>query len=335
MDRKQQVCLGEDTSSLLPIHSGIPQGNVIGPLLFNIYLNDITKACLQQYGTQGIKLYADDAKIYGTDANDLQISINQTLSFLQNRQLGVAQEKCFSMTISKPRANNDSHDFRINGVVIENKPYTKDLGIYITENLKWSHHINFITKKASVSAYQILKSFRTKEVGILIHLFKTYVRPKLEHNSEIWSPHLLKDIEKLEDVQKSYTRNIFKRCGISYLSYSDRLQQANLQSLERRRLQKDLVYLYKIFYGYSDINFDDDFILKHSRYNLRRHNAQIKIKNPLNLQTNQYLNSFFIRVVKVWNDLPDEIVQSRSISIFKHKLNSFSFSNFLQFKLQS
>ena len=81
-----------------------------------------------------------------------------------------------------------------------------DLGIYISENLKWNKHVNYLYKIAQNSSYQILKSFKTSSASILTKLFKIYVRPKLGYNTLIWSPYLKKDIIKIESVQRKFTR---------------------------------------------------------------------------------------------------------------------------------
>ena len=120
--------------------------------------------------------------------------------------------------------------------------FTRDLEIIISDNLKWNKHIDYLYRNASVSSYQISKFSKTKNIWTLIKLFKTYVRPKLEYNTPIWSPYLSKDIEKIEKIQKTFTRYIFKKLNLPYSSYSDRLRQINLKSLEYRRLFFDLVF---------------------------------------------------------------------------------------------
>lgn len=94
----------------------------------------------------------------------------------------------------------------------------------------------------------------------------------------------------------------------------------------RRRPHKDLILLFKIVYGLSDLNFFDYYVFVNTGYNLRRNSIQIKQKNPPNLNTEQFLNSFFVRVIKVWNILPDDIIRSASMDVFKRKLRTFSFT---------
>ena len=104
-----------------------------------------------------------------------------------------------------------------------------DLGIYISNDLKWHSHIFSITAKASARAYQIQHSFSINNVWILLKAYTTYVRPILVYNCVIWSPYLKKDIIKIESVQKQFTRTICKRCNIRFSSYSNRLYMLNLK----------------------------------------------------------------------------------------------------------
>jgi len=106
--------------------------------------------------------------------------------------------------------------------------------------MKFSSHINNVTvTRASARANLIHKCFMSKEVSLLRRAFTVYVRPLLEYASCVWSPHLITDIQRLERVQRRFTKRLR---GLSILTYKDRLQVLGLQSLESRRLQSDLTY---------------------------------------------------------------------------------------------
>ena len=141
----------------------------------------------------------------------------------------------------------------------------------------------------------------------------------------------MKDISRVESIQRSYTKAAFRRCGIAFSSYGDRLRKVNLKSLEERRLIFDLVLTYKIVHGQSDLNFNNYFAFNNSSYNLRRHSLQIKCnKNHVSLQ---WRNSFFVRVVNIWNSLTENIVRANSIYEFKSKMNNFSLREFTKLRL--
>ena len=145
----------------------------------------------------------------------------------------------------------------------------------------------------------------------------------------MWSPFRKKDIVRLETIQKRFTRRAFLKCGVPFSSYSDRLYKVNLKSLEELRIIFDLCLLYKIVYKISDLNFDDYFKVIKSNYNLRRNSLQIQcLRSHVN---DQWRNSFFSRVPKIWNSLPDSLVKETSLNIFKSQLNAFNLTPFLKF----
>ena len=331
-NRVQSVCIGSSISSDLPIHSGVPQGSVIGPLLFVLYINSITSSVDTLSGSRGIKLFADDTKLYDVDPVQLQVSLNKAVSWLDSYQLKVAEEKCYSICLHKPKSSYNSTEYSINNNILQYRPVIKDLGVYISDDLKWDNHISRIAKKVSLTSYQILKSFQTKNIWILKKLFVTYIRPQLEYNTSVWSPHLIKNIKLLESVQKIYTKRIFRRCGLPYTSYRDRLDQINLESLERRRLNYDMVLVYKIINGLSYINFHEYFYLVNTNYNLRRNSLQIKPLYQIKSTNSSWLNSFFNRVPTLWNALPNEIVTSPNLITFKQKIRKYNFLNQLAFE---
>ena len=135
--------------------------------------------------------------------------------------------------------------------------------------------------------------------------------------------HILKkDTLLLESVQKKFTRNVFLRCNISFRSYADRLDKLGIKSLEYRRLQFDIILMFKIYHKLSDLQFDNYFEHCDRKYNFRSHNFQIKSKLCTN--TEQFRNFFFIRIINVWNKLPQDLVSAPNIVIFRNRLKNFN-----------
>ena len=132
-----------------------------------------------------------------------------------------------------------------------------------------------------------------KNIWTLLKLFKAYVRPKLEYNTPVWSPYLLKDILAIEKVQKRYTKIVCRRCNIPFSSYTDRLRKLDLLSLQDRRIRFDLITLFKIINNLSDLNFHSFFLFQVSSYALRNNSSKIVPKRYFT--SNAWVGSFFDR----------------------------------------
>ena len=131
-----------------------------------------------------------------------------------------------------------------------------DLGVTVDEQLHFTKHINTIARKAHTRCSLILKCFQSKNVDCLLRAYLTYVRPTLEYNSPVWNPHFVKDIRTLESVQRRFTK---KLNGLHDLTYEQRLQVLNLDSLEVRRIRADLVLTFKIIRGISRVKISGFF----------------------------------------------------------------------------
>ena len=162
--------------------------------MFLVYINDIAELGNSLGENGGISLFADDTKIFSPDQCKLQSTLNQVSSWLSSRQLQLAPHKCYSLTIKTGRSQTQTNfpSFSINNSAISTASTMKDLGITISSDLKWCHHVKNIVKNASFASYQLIKSIRTKNVWTLLNLYKTYIRPKREFNTPVWCPYLKK-----------------------------------------------------------------------------------------------------------------------------------------------
>ena len=268
-------------------------------------------------------MFADDTKLFSTCPSNMQCSIDSMTNWLSNYKFNLAFHKCFILKINKPNISNHS-TFTLANNTLQSKSTIKDLGIYISHDLKWATHINYIYNNASQISYQIVKTFKSKNIWTYKKLLLTYIRPKVEYNTPIWSPYLLKDILRIERVQRRYTKQIFRRCGIPFVSYDDRLEKLGIKSLQYRRIEFDIIMLYKIMHGLSFLNFDDFFTFRTTSYDLRG-NAR-KIDTAKNFNSCQWMSTFFVRVTKFWNFLPNEIACLPSLNLFRSKLKRFDLS---------
>jgi hypothetical protein len=326
LNRRQCVKVNGTTSGWLPCTSGVPQGSVLGPLLFSVFINDLPDVVLNAT----IKMFADDVKLYMPvcnliDHTLLQADLNRVAAWAANWQLSLNVKKCILFRL-KPDLNCPS--YLLNNTMLNIPGVVKDLGIYLTPTLDFSYHCNHIAGIALRRCHLILSTFATRDHDFLVRLFITYVRPKLEYASQVWSPFLLSNIDKIESVLRHFTKSL---PGLGRLSYSERLRVLNLQSLEIRRLRADCIMVQKLRLGYIHIPYASFFTNQSSvatRRDLRSGNDRLHIPiSHLNLRT----FSFTVRAARIWNHLPLFVTNNLvSINLFKHNLLDSHLHNFVR-----
>lgn len=319
--RTQMVRIGNSFSSVVNVTSGVPQGSVLGPLLFLIYINDL---CNIFGDSLSVKLFADDVKIYAelnsSDSSEkLQDGLNKLYNWSQEWQLNVSLNKCFVLHVGNV---NPEHCYHIGGVPLKHLSQAVDLGVIVDSKLRFDKHVAHVVHKAHQRAALIRRCFKTRDPQVLFKAFTVYVRPLLEYCSSVWNPSYHCDIDKIESVQRRFTKYLkdAKDC-----SYTHRLRLLNAESLELRRLKADLVLVYSMFHKLSALEISSFFVK--SGVITRGH--QWKLSRQF-CRINCRAHFFSNRCIDVWNSLGTENVCSTSVAVFKRLLNRCDFSKFLR-----
>ena len=198
------------------MQSGVPQGTVLGPVLFILYINDITQVIKHSY----IKIFADDSKLVKSiksmsDRELLEIDLKAVIKWADNNKMQLNRLK-FQL-LQHGRDDNLKMSYNIDtDVKVEKSKDVKDLGVTISENLSYETHVLNLTNAAKKQASWILRLFKSREPEVVLLLYKTYVRCKLEYASPLWSPYTVKLISKLEAIQRTVTSKI---AGMENLNY--------------------------------------------------------------------------------------------------------------------
>ena len=320
-NRSQQVKINNCLSNIIYITSGVPQGSVVGPTLFLLYINDLADGFANL--NCAIKLYADDAKLYssyklGDCSPTLVKALEHLTEWAEVWQLRIANSKCVAHRISTTATPPDVCCYAIDDFKLQWSDCTRDLGVFMDNNLKFVQHISKIVHLAHTRSVLILKSFITHDPVVLVKAFCTYVRPVLEYCTPVWSPHHTGLINKIENVQRRFTKKI---CGLSCLCYKDRLISLKLDSLYTRRIKQDLIMCYKIINNLICLDYSDFFTTAVSD-RTRGHNHKLYIKN-CRLDICKF--SFARRVCHLWNNLPHDVVNASSVESFKRRLVALNF----------
>ncbi len=322
--RTQRVKVGASLSRPCPVTSGIPQGTVSGPILFVLYINDLPDKIDPRVA---LNMFIDDTTLHLSCANTemrviLQESVDEHADWSDQWQLTVQPPKTVCLTIGKaPHAA-----YSINGASLALVPSARHLGIIIDSGLDFKYHIAVFCRKALAGLHVLFKCFVSKDPSALLRAYVAFVRPVLEYASTVWNPSLnrrstlgcLSSIDKLESVQRLFTRRLFWRCDLpaSY-SYLQRLHFLSLEPLQLRRLKFDLCMTYKICNGLVLLSDDASAFFERSDLRVRGNSCRFRLPH---CRTDVRSNVFSQRVIPVWNVLPDQVVRSPSLSSFKQQL---------------
>jgi len=249
LNRRQIVKVNGVESYSCEVKSGVPQGSVLGPLLFVIYINDLPE-CI----TSTSYLFADDTKvlrkIYSEDdAKQLQDDIDSLDTWSKKWLLRFHPDKCHVLTLGKFENITHTERYRLGETELEHVFEEKDLGVIFDAEMKFEQHINTKIKKANSMAGLIRRSFSFLDGKLFKKLFTTLVRPHLEYCQNVWSPHLKKYINLIEAVQKRATKLVD---DLHNLTYEERLRKLHLPTLAFRRLRGDMIELFKHHHSYDE-----------------------------------------------------------------------------------
>ena len=297
---------------------------MLSPILFLIFIINVTNVLTPDAKA---KLFADDLKSYVRIANDSDASVFTAMlgkisDWAHTWQLPLSTSKCCYMIIYN-RCGSIPQSFTLNEAELEKVSEVKGLGILFSNSTNFTNHISSIIGKAKQRLFLIQKSFVSCDSAALIKAYKIYVRPLLEYCSQVWSPHHITDIARIESLQRAFTKRLIDFEG---LSYAERLIKASLPTLELRRLRADLVLCFKILNGFVEISPYSFFVLDPDS-RTRGHPLKLKLK-PARLDSRFYFYS--LRTAAVWNSLSANTISSVSLNSFKTNLRSEKFTHFLK-----
>ena len=319
LNRKQRVIINGKASDWISVMSGVPQGSVLGPLLFVIFINDIDRAVNSSQAI--LSKFADDTKCGNVILNEqscetLQNDINNLLDWADKWQMQFNADKCKVLHFGR---NNPRHSYYMNGyapagTILCNDDHEKDVGVYISTTLKPSLNCQNAANKANSVLGQMSRSVTYRDRITWIKLYKQYVRPHLEYCVQAWSPWLEHDKKILEQVQERAVRMV---SGLKGKTYEERLKELNLSSLEDRRKRGDMIQVWKIINKHDNLPANQFFeFFQEGRQTTRLSANYQNIVKP-RFKTGARKYSFSVRVVDAWNSLPTSVKSAKTLNSFK------------------
>ena len=292
--RSQYVVLEGKNSLSTKVLSGVPQGTVLAPLLFLLYINDLP-ACVNNK----VKLYADDVLLYSfieseSDCMALQEDLDKLTEWADMWLMDFNPKKCEHLRITN-KHSPVIYSYFLGNTVITEVIHTKYLGVTFDQKLSWSEHIQRISSKANQVNGFLRRNLHQCPVTVKSNCYKMMVRPIVEYASSVWAPHNLGNINQLEFIQRRAARfccNDFSR----YSSVTRMMSSLNLSTLEQRRNNAKLIIMYKALNGSLCVP-TDDFVPNHRP-------SREGYFNQLQTMIDSYKFSFYPSVIRLWNSLP-------------------------------
>ena len=323
VDRQQMVKVNYSYSDWSTVLSGVPSGSVLGPILFLIYIDDLSNCSPD---LKSLYLFADDAKCFSViksshDCMIFQNSLVDISNWSNLWQLNLSPDKCQVISFTHHQ-NSFVFNYSVNSIPLLRVNNVVDLGINFSQNLSFSPHIKDTCNKARRKASIILNCFKSKNKVILYKAFTTFVRPILEYCSNLWNPFRKSEIALVESVQKRFTKRLD---GLSDLQYFERLEVLKAETLEQRRLKSDLSMYYKIIHEMVDLPVEEFFSIRNG---VTRNNGASLYKNKFRSNAERYY--FQNRCINAWNALPTNVANAASPLVFKKCLASIDLRKFLR-----
>ena len=299
------------------VDSGVPQGTVLGPLLFLLFINDITTNL--NLGTR-IRLFADDCLIYrAIHSIQDQILIQQDLDTLQSWSttwgMKFNPSKCNILRTRQGLKGALNRFYQLHGEILAEVPTAKYLGVNISNNLSWTPHVDYVVKKANQKLGFLRRNLCGSPVSSKCLAYTSLVRSGLEYAAPNWDPITDKDSWKIESIQRRAARWA-KSTYSPRASVTELLQELGWDDLSNRRKNLCLTLLYKIYYHQVAVDYAELDITRNPRPS-RQHEHQIR---QLPTRKNTFLFSFVTRTIPEWNSLPANTISADSATTFKSQL---------------
>ena len=323
-NRRQQTIVHGVTSTSIPVTSGVPQGSILGPLLFLLYENHLSNAV----SNSRIATFADDTKIFKTinsisDASALQYDLSNFEKSSTNVNLALNVSKCKVLRVTR-KHNQIVYPYKLHDTLLESSDCERDLGILTSTDLSWSKHVDYQCAKASKTLGYVRRStFDVTDAAVRRSLYLTLVRTQLLYGSQIWAPQTINLIQRTERLQRRATKYILNlpfRCDTSY---NQRLLLLDLLPLCYWHELLDMVLFYKLTHGLMTI---DPYLLPLPTNTNNKRATRSSDPDHLSFtttrcKTSTYQKSYLNRCARIWNALPKELTgKNTSLAVFKSRI---------------
>ena len=247
-DREHFVVVDGHFSCRAPVVSGVPQGSVLGPLLFLLLIGDIDEKVINSF----VRSFADDTRVSKgvttiREASELQSDLNVIYDWAYMNNMEFNSSKFELLRYGKDEVLKlCTHYLNNDGFIIDRKSEVNDLGVLVSDTLEFKDHCNLVVKKGRSMSSWVLRTFRNRSKKCMLPLYKSLVLKRMEYCSQLWCPYKKGDIQNLEHIQWSFIRKIKECHG---LTYWQALSKLKMYSIQRRFERYRIIHIWKIIEG--------------------------------------------------------------------------------------
>ena len=315
-NRTQQVVLNGATSNQVQVKSGVPQGTVMGSLMFLLFINDIAERTQSQ-----VRLFADDCLVYrnintNSDSLVFQRDLDLLCEWASQWQMRFNEKKCYILHITNRRKKRE-HTYSMNGIDLDTRSHNPYLGVELQDDLKWTKHIEQATTKANRNLGFLRRNLRKCPETVKEQAYCALVRPHLEYAAAAWDPYLKKDIGRLEAVQRRAARFVKDEYSRTPGTVTSIYRDLNWDTLEKRRKILRLTLLHKVLHGGVYIALPS-YIHTKTRYTRSSLRSRL---TSISTSCNAYKFSFVPRTIQEWNNLPAHVTSLADSQQFKTQIS--------------
>ncbi len=312
-DRTQCVTVNGQCSEWRDVASGVPQGSVLGPALFLLYINDIADNV-----HSNMRLFADDSVIYRTvsnlhDQQSLQNDLSTVFKWAQDWDMSFNVKKCCHLSITRKIKGKFNTKYSVENESIPVVNSCKYLGLTITHNLSWNEHARNTKNKASRTLGLIRRNLGPCDPEVKTRAYEALVRPQVEYATAAWNPYTRRNIKLLEGVQRQAARFV-SRDYRTDSSVTAMVNKLGWDTLENRRLMSQAVMFSKVRSNIVNIPMPAYVHLQTYTRTRRLHQMQYQ---HIYTRVDTFKYSFFPRIIPVWNILPVAAVSAETLDGFR------------------
>ena len=317
-NRKLMVRLNNSMSEAQELKIGVPQGSILGPILFLLYEND-----LSSWVHPGLaNLYADDALLYAygnslkESSSNLQYSVNSASSWYEGNRLGLNGKKCECMNITY-KLDKDHNVISINGNIINETDSTKYLGLMFDNDLSFKEHVNYITNKCKgrLVVLRRLKSYLGKDT--LKKIYKICIEPIMDYCSTVWGQSSKSNRDQMQRIQNTAGRIIAGNFDCINYRGSEIINNLGWQSFDVRLRYYTAVLSYKAVHNLVPNYLSDLLTFQCDVHDYPTRSAQSDLLNVPDFRISKYKESFKYNSAILWNSLPIELRHLSNVTQFK------------------